>query len=53
MPRFETDVSIPNGDRHYLEHDIVSNAVLHVVVSIPNGDRHYLELQREKQARHA
>ena len=37
-------VSIPNGDRHYLERKqpFVSDDVR--PVSIPNGDRHYLEL---------
>ena len=36
-------VSIPNGDRHYLERSGGSMCRLHYGVSIPNGDRHYLE----------
>ena len=36
-------VSIPNGDRHYLERTKLCSSVKPVLVSIPNGDRHYLE----------
>ena len=37
-------VSIPNGDRHYLELSSVSQVQNYLKpVSIPNGDRHYLE----------
>ena len=37
-------VSIPNGDRHYLErHPDSPQRKTRVGVSIPNGDRHYLE----------
>ena len=36
-------VSIPNGDRHYLEHALGYYPRVSKVVSIPNGDRHYLE----------
>ena len=41
-----SEVSIPNGDRHYLEHEGEQNDYRHICnVSIPNGDRHYLERQ--------
>ena len=36
-------VSIPNGDRHYLELSRGRAGECFEVVSIPNGDRHYLE----------
>ena len=36
-------VSIPNGDRHYLEHYVGGVIPPEIGVSIPNGDRHYLE----------
>ena len=37
-------VSIPNGDRHYLELQLtVRQPMAFSLVSIPNGDRHYLE----------
>ena len=36
-------VSIPNGDRHYLELQQGDVLYLALEVSIPNGDRHYLE----------
>ena len=36
-------VSIPNGDRHYLEHRSWAFLCANGGVSIPNGDRHYLE----------
>ena len=36
-------VSIPNGDRHYLELQEMIQVVQKAAVSIPNGDRHYLE----------
>ena len=36
-------VSIPNGDRHYLELRDRGFAGSRGSVSIPNGDRHYLE----------
>ena len=36
-------VSIPNGDRHYLEHGHELYLTGRTAVSIPNGDRHYLE----------
>ena len=39
----EISVSIPNGDRHYLEpYGHIVNTDCNSV-SIPNGDRHYLE----------
>ena len=41
-------VSIPNGDRHYLEQNAVKHGSVKVEVSIPNGDRHYLELERNE-----
>ena len=38
------NVSIPNGDRHYLELlDLDGPMPRNKNVSIPNGDRHYLE----------
>ena len=40
----ELGVSIPNGDRHYLELPRNQSATGIGSVSIPNGDRHYLEL---------
>ena len=36
-------VSIPNGDRHYLELLQDAGILQKTCVSIPNGDRHYLE----------
>ena len=36
-------VSIPNGDRHYLELFPPAHPTTTLIVSIPNGDRHYLE----------
>ena len=42
-----SNVSIPNGDRHYLELPYLGQAYIYrVAVSIPNGDRHYLELRK-------
>ena len=39
-------VSIPNGDRHYLEPPPQMGSEIAILkVSIPNGDRHYLELR--------
>ena len=39
----EVSVSIPNGDRHYLERGRSLRKLGNAPVSIPNGDRHYLE----------
>ena len=41
--RYRDAVSIPNGDRHYLELPTAELMCCMVGVSIPNGDRHYLE----------
>ena len=41
---WSSGVSIPNGDRHYLEPNLDAlDLSRNRLVSIPNGDRHYLE----------
>ena len=46
-------VSIPNGDRHYLERNNEGVEIATILVSIPNGDRHYLEHLVEPLVQHA